>query len=351
MKFKLLIIIYILNFSGVFLKIHGESIKNFNDYFQKISEVKLVETDGFHLSVLPRLVGINENNDFIILDNLNVRNVLVFDKNGTPRTKIGSFGRDQHQFLFPETLYYQKERKEYYIYDSDLLRILVFDNNFEFKYNFFLPLFLEQIIVTKKGRIFCYTSGVPNEKGPDRVIYECTREGKIINKFAKQSKNYCKAGESKGGGIVLKSKNLFVITPYEYEIRKYNLDGKLIKKIQGNSLFYTPPIKIKDLSILKDFKKRNQYHNSWSHIRQIISIGEDFIGIIYLEPGGPRSFLDIYDLNLNIIEKNIQMPQYVGGPAGVFSEGDFIYLLKRPKEATKNNIIPPSIEIYRCKIK
>lgn len=303
------------------------------------------------MSILPRLVGINDDNNFIILDNFNVRNILAFNENGKARTKIGSYGKEKHQYLFPESLYYQKDSKEYYIYDGDLLRILVFDNNFNFKFNFCIPLFLEQIIVTKEGRIFCYTSGVSNKKGPDKVIYECTREGKIVNKFAKQSKNYCKAGESKGGGIVLKGDNLFVITPYEYEIRKYTLEGRLIKKIERNPPFYIPPIKVKDISILKDFRKRNNYHKSWSHIRQIFSIGENFIGVVYLEPGGPRAFLDIYDINLNIVEENILMPEYVGGPAGIFSDGDFVYLLKKAKLSSKNQIIPPSIEIYKSNVK
>lgn len=331
------------------LESYYKKIKSFSDLFTYVEKISLFNDSGFSLSMLPRLYAVTKERDFVIVDNFNVRNIFVFNKKGCPITKIGSFGRAENQYLFPETLFYQSSLGKYYVYDGDLLRIQIYNEDSSFDHGFSIPLFMEQILVTEQNRIYCYTSGVPNRKGVDKVVYECNKTGKIINSFAKQSKNYCKAAESKGGGIVKINNELFVITPYEYEIRKYNLNGKFINSKKGNSPHYIPPLKVEDKNVLNNLHKRVEYHKTWSHIRQILNFGDELIGVVYSEPDGKKIYLDLYDTALNYITGDIQLPEYVGGPAGLLVKENFLYLLQGSKLLSKEKLSNPSIDVFKLK--
>ncbi|MEA2005486.1 MAG: 6-bladed beta-propeller, partial [Acidobacteriota bacterium] len=295
------------------LEFPGSKI-SFGDLFEEVNKVPLHDDPGFELSPWPSIGAINKEGNFIILDNF-ARNILVFNRTGRGKEKIGSQGRGEAQYLYPECMFYQKHLGKYYVYDADRLRILLFDEEFRYSFSFDIPLYLEGLSVTDDGRIFCYTSGAASARGADRVVYECDKNGKILNKFCKMSKNYSPPGESKGGGIVIAGSNLYVITPYEYTIKKFDLDGKMIKEVQGKSTQYIPPKKLTndDLDEMRrDFQKIKEYHRSWSHIGQILRIGKQMIGIVvFMATPEPQTFfLDLYDLDLNRISGDIALPEF-----------------------------------------
>ena len=167
-----------------------------------------------------------------------------------------------------------------------------------------------------------------------------------MNSFTPQSKNYTRSAASEGGGILLIDQHLYVIGPYEYTLSKYELSGKLIKKVQGASSHYLPPSKNINETLLNDLYKLQQFHNSWSHIRQILQIGDKMIGVIFAEAGEARTFLDIYDANLNYITGDILLPDNLIAPKVFFTQGDCLYLLRQIISNTGGQLANPIVAVY-----
>lgn len=298
----------------------------FSDLFEEDERVNLQANDGFGLGPISSIAAVNRRGDFVILDNYGIRQILVFDHTGRGIAKIGSEGKGDGEYLYPDNVFHQEKLAEYYIYDGDLFRVLIFDKDFHYVYKIDIPLYLEQLAVTDEGRIFCYTSGVAGPQGVDRVVYECDRKGNILNRFCRQSKY---SVESKGGGIVIIRNSLYVITPYEYIIRQYAFRGKLLSEKRGDSAHYIPIKRPSNRAVFEDLQKRKEYLSTWSRILQIIRIGSDMIGIVFTEPGKKHVFLDIYDTDLRQKATDIVLPEHAAGPHGLFTHGNCLWMLKR----------------------
>jgi hypothetical protein len=324
-----------------------ESAKSFNELFSKIGEIHLSTDAHCVLSIMPILSGLNNDGEFIILDNVGKRQLLIFDSDGKYKASIGGEGRGKTQFLFPDNVFYRSKTQKYYVYDGDLLRVQEYNRDFMFNRSFPLPLFIEALAISDDDRIFCYSSGTASIKGADKVVYECDWQGKIRNSFCNQATTFSAYAESKGGGILLANKYIYVITPYEYAIRQYTLDGKAIMSIKGSSNNYVPlSIKPKMPVSFEDLNERMSFHATWSHIRQILKIG-NMIGIVFAEPGERRVFLDLYDYDLGPITGDILLPKYLG-LGGVYSQGDILYLLS-PSLETKGHPSNPIVTAYKLK--
>ncbi len=327
----------------------------FSEVFKDVDEIPLMDDSNFSLSALPWLSAVNQRGDFVILDNFGVRQILIFDSKGKRKAGIGSLGTGADQYLYPDNLYYSDQTRRYYVYDGDLLRIQEYNEDFTFNSSVDLPLYLGQMIVTADDRFFCYTSGVASRKGVDKVIYECNRSGEIKNSFADQYAEFSIAGQSRGGGFVLFDSYLYVVTPYEYRLRKYDLGGKLIRTAQGRSSHYVPPPKDFDKGeVLSDLGKRRAYHSTWSHIRQLLKIGDEMIGVVLAEPNERRVFLDLYDADLNYVTGDLQLPEHIGGGSqGIVSRGDRLYLLRseEPFVVSRDvrNLPNPTVVVYELK--
>lgn len=326
--------------------------RSFGDVYTEIRQIPLANDSDFTLSALPWFSAINEQGDFIVLDNFGVRQILVFDSEGGSKAKIGSLGTNADQYLYPDNLFYSDQTHKYYVYDGDLLRIQEYNHDFTFNSSVDLPLYLGQMIVTGDDRFFCYASGVASRKGADRVVYECTKSGEIKNSFADQYEEFSTAGESRGGGIVLLGSHLYVITPYEYKLQKYDLGGELIRSVRGRSSHYVPPsTDFDEREIASDLRKRQAYHATWSHIRQLLKIGDEMIGVVLAEPNERRVFLDLYDTDLNYVTGDLQLPEHIGGGSqGIVSKGDRLYLLRTENPVVLSedvkNLPNPTVVVY-----
>ncbi|MGB9764333.1 MAG: 6-bladed beta-propeller [Candidatus Saccharicenans sp.] len=352
-KLMFFVFIYLYLFS-IFLfayEISAVSIKTgllnqsdkFNKLFELHKKIILLPRKDYNISTVPKLVAINKHDDFIVLDNFINRQILVFDKDGRQKAEIGKRGKKPGEYMFPDCLYYNEYLDKYYVYDGDLLKIAIYDGNFKFDREFNIPLFLESLVVTDKERFFCYTSGAATKKGPDKVIYECDKDGRIINKFCEMSKNYNPLIETKALGVILENNFLFVTTPYEYVIKKYELDGKLVRQAKGNSKNYvSPSILTKDEMnrLRNDFFSRKSIHDTFSHIFYLLKLSDNLIGVLYTSANRKSAFLDLYDLNLNLIESDIDFPMRADGAILVFSKGDFLYRVE------SDNSLNQSLFIY-----
>lgn len=325
-----------------YLSSEDKPTHRFSDFFIAGQRIALEANNDFRLGPMPSLGAINRRGEFIVLDNYGVRQILVFDRVGKPVGKIGTQGNEKGQYLFPDDVFYQQESNHFFVFDGDLLRLLEFDENSKYVSELSLPIYLEQFLFTYDKRLICYSSGAAGPEGADYVIHEYDRTGRLRNRFLRMPSIFTAAAESKGGGIVLIKDFLYVIIPYDYTIYKFNISGKLNNKVHVQSPHYTAMKPYTDRRIESEFEERKRYHSTWSHILQIVQLGEDRFGIVYNEAGTRQDYLDIYNLDPKRLVDSILLPNHVPGPHALYTVGEKLYMI----EPSTSSETPHSADLF-----
>ncbi len=308
----------------------------FDDVFREESRINLDSSDDYLLGPLPKIGAVASNGDCIVLDFVTTR-VDIFDGKGRGRRHLGAPGDGPGEYRYPLALAATRDG-DFYLYDMTLSRVSIYGSDYDFRKSFSPSARLEDIHVVAEGRVFGYV----NSSGAPHVVHELNEQGDTLNEFAPQSENYNVAAASRGGGIVSVGRFLYVATPYEYAVRKYTLDGDLVKTEQGRSTHYVPLRDPPDASILDDMRKRREYMRSWSQFYQLLPIGDRWLGAVFADPQGSRVFMDLYDADLNHIAGSLQLPGYMGGPDALFTREDRLYMLVEPADETSN----PTVVTY-----
>jgi len=318
--------------------------KTLSDVFSEAGRVQFRAQEEY-LSVRPLLKAIDRERRFVVLDKLNVRAIYVFGENGSPAGRIGTEGRALGEYTYPHTVGYSADQARYYVYDGDLLRVLEFGEDFQFRRMFDLALFVDQLLVTPEGRIFCYSSSRAKALASKAVVHEIDDEGRVLRGFAPQSKRYSGWAASEGGGIAYARGWLYVITPYEYLIAVYDLSGNVALRRTGSPDHYVPPgPPPKAPDGVDRLKLAQAYHRSWSHIRQLLLLDDKMIGVVYAAPGEERVFLDLYELDLTPVASALELPEYAGD---LLAHGDSLYALTPARITGQGVPLDRSVVRYR----
>ena len=305
----------------------------FEDIFKEEKRIILDSRDEFLIGPMPQIGAVTADEDIVIFDV--TPRVGVYDRTGAGKGSIGGPGNGPGEFRNPVSI--TSYANDLYLYDNTLSRISRYDETYGFVSSILVSEYLHEIDFSDDGRLYGYWSISPSE-----LVCELDNEGRLLRRFAPQSENYNDAASSYGGGLVLTGGFLYTISPYEYIISKYSLDGVLVDSIQGQSAHYVPPPSQYNERILGDIPSMNEYHDQWSHILQILHIGDRGLAVVFEEPGFTRAFLALYDLDLNPIAEDIQLPDYMRSPDGLFSRGDRLYMLVEPADDLEN----PSVVVY-----
>ncbi|GEM_PF-1774565 len=311
-----------------YLSLREGSGSKFGDYFSAGRKIALDLKDEIQIGPKPSIGALSRRGEFIILDSFGVRQILVFDTNGIYKTRIGSQGTGEGQYLYPDNMFLDQKTGRVYVSDGDLLRILEYDEDYRYLSEIALPVYIEQLLVTKEGRFFCFTSGSAGPDGADRVVYEFDRTGRIKNSFLRMPKTFVPAAEAKGGGMVHINDMFYIITPYEYTINRCNASGKVTAQVRIKTPFYTEMKMYADKKVETDLNERKRYHSTWSHIWWIINIGKDCLGVVYNEAGTKRYYLDIFTSDLDIIAHSILLPNLIATPHAIHTAGNDLYWLE-----------------------
>lgn len=308
----------------------------FQDIFLEERRIVLDSRDEFLVGPLPVIGTVTPQGDIIILD-ITPR-VGIYDQSGAGKGRIGGPGNGPGEYRYPVSI--ASCDGDLYLYDSTLSRISRYDETYRFVSSILVSEHLHEIDFSDEGRLYGYWSTHPSE-----LVCELDDEGRPIRRFAPQSQNYNEAASSSGGGVVLSGGFLYTISPYEYTLSKYALDGVLVESVEGQSAHYIPPPEEFDPRILDDIPSLKAYHNQWSHILQILRIGDRGLAVVFAEPGFSRAFLALYDLDLDPIAEDILLPEYTRAPGALFSRGDRLYMLVEPADDQEN----PSVVVYTLK--
>lgn len=308
----------------------------FQDVFLEEKRIVLDSRDEFLVGPLSSIGTVTSQGDIIILD-ITPR-VGIYDLSGAGKGRIGGPGNGPGEYRYPVSM--ATYGGDLYLYDNTLSRISRYDEAYRFVSSRLISENLNEVHFSDDGRLYGYWSVNPTE-----LVCELDSEGQLLRRFAPQSENYSEAARSSGGGLVISEGFLYTISPYEYTLSKYSLDGVLVDSVEGRSAHYIPPPEEFDPRILNDMPSLKEYHNQWSHILQILRIGDRGLAVVFAEPGYSRAFLALYDLDLNPIAEDILLPDYTRAPGALFSRGDLLYMLVEPVDDQEN----PSVVVYTLK--
>lgn len=320
---------------------------SFSEIFDVQTEIQLGLAEGFELSIRPLIRAVTEEGDVVILDKLNVRTIAVFDSAGKAKGRIGQYGRGEGMYIYPHDLSLDKASGMYYVYDGDLLEILRYGRGLEFVDRHTVLVFADDLIPVPGGRLFAYVSSEIQDEKVRNVIYEIGPDGEILARFMSHPETYTRWASSEGGGVVAVGDLLYAITPYQYAISVYTLDGgHVTTKSQASSHYTAPDGTFKlDEGDPDAFGKLNAFHSSWSHIFQILNFGDRILGIVFAEPGEDRVFLDLFDTDLTVVAEDVELPPYVGE---LFADGNRLYMMLPEREDLgEGRLANPTLRVYR----
>lgn len=325
---------------------HYRSATRFEELFEPVRTFRLAGEEDFPLSVRPLLKEINKAGELVVLDKLNVRDVVVFTPDGVAVGRIGGEGYEPGKYIYPHTVAYDRAQEIYYVYDGDLLRTSVYASDFRFERLFQMPLFLDTLTVTDNSRIYGYMSSKTGINDSPDLVYELDAYGKVIRSFAPQSSNYNGWAATEGGGVVSVDPYLYFITPYELSMSVFSQDGDLLLHRELGSPRYVPPGPAPPEPADDDakFKALDAYHRSWSHIRQVLSLGDKVIAVVIGDPGLDSCYLSLFSLDLEPLAVEIDLPPFLGD---LHAHGDSLYLMAAEREEREGKLLNPTVIEYR----
>lgn len=176
-----------------------------------------------------------------VLDAKNYR-LLKFDKLGNYTWKTGRKGQGPGEFRNPSEVIVSPSR-EIWVLDSPSL-VHVFDMRGKFQRTINLEGLCSNFQFLPDGRLFIDRP----MRGQLGIVAEYySNQGKFIEKFPDEYRYGPKlpswAGGGFGGGFWFLEGKIYMIMPDKYEIREYNLEGKLLGKTKRDFKLKPPEIK------------------------------------------------------------------------------------------------------------
>lgn len=311
------LIIIILIISNSLL--YGEIISKFSNVFKKEEEINF-QTKGREIRYL-RDLKVDLDKNFIFLDKFQI---LIFNYNGSFLTKVGRRGEGPGEFKFPISITIDN-KNNIIVSDIFLRRISKFDKN-----NGFIDSFIASEPHDPAWRIKTNSQGFLFLMGFKRKDYEHLDIGTWINKYSskgkfltsffpsnKLNKNWVLRIGPHCSFDIDKEDIIYAIQHCDYEISKYNSEGKLLKVFgKAPSYFKYPNIKEKidfkrfdtQFELIKKLKKLSV---SWTKIIDIIVIKDKYILLILemnnLINGFDKKYvIDIWGNEGNFITGGIQ---------------------------------------------
>jgi len=160
-------------------------------------------------------------------------------------------------------------------------------------------------MITTDDRLFGFATNVAG--ADNKVIFELSYSGDILNSFMLQSVNFSPSAPSVGGGMAELEQYIYAVTPYEFYVQKFTFAGERLNQSKDVPPQYVEPPK-PVAGQLFNFNQLKEYHNSWSHIQQIMSLPQRIL-VIFGEPTkiGYKKFLAILDADTKLLQ-TVEIP-------------------------------------------
>ena len=261
----------------------------------------------------------------------------LYSKSGSFIKKISRYGNGPGEYQ--NAGYIDVKNDTIYLFDRERQRVLKYDSSGGYVNSLnitTLPSSSFKISPSKNDFIFYHLLTYPN--GPIFSIIDSN--GRIIGSFGKSQKINSVSAYYLIQGITLNEKGfIFIIQPQEYGYLIYNIDGKLLKKIDRDipSYFHSlSPSQVNDINILNR-KKVKQLYFTHSRIRDIFYMGNDILLIQIENPMKNKNFplfLEFWRIDglfLGVLKSNIKVANAKDG---------ILYFWYQSTEKDKNGFYP-----------
>ncbi len=179
------------------------------------------------------------NGNYLISDGI-TREIYIFNSKGEFLRRLGNKGSGPGEFLYPIDVKFNDKDGLIYVLDIKLSRVSAYDTTGKYQFSFNIRRRGEHMILVSE-RLYVYGAGYIQE---DMVSCFNSKNGKLLFTFCEPSdfiKSIKMPISGKVGGCVLYKNRIFLIHPYEYVIRIFNLSGEKLKDIKVNSSLYRYP--------------------------------------------------------------------------------------------------------------
>jgi len=268
-----------------------ENNSDFDSIFVKTNEV-ILNADAQH--VISSIRNMCVTNDNYVINDVQGKQILVFDKKGKFSSSIGNIGSGPGEFKSPYDIALNS-KGELLVLDPSNRRISVFqrDGSFLNSYNVKLG---SRISKDHKGGFYLYNAGEAPFSGID-ILYHYNDDGSFKKAFCPVFSAYPMIG----GNITIDTQgNLFVIHPSVYLIKKFSPNGHFIKDIGQAPKIYKP------IEIPKGQFPQNEDFESYTPLTKVLVLNNLVIVELYRAKPQKR-WLDIYDTEGNLIKNGIEV--------------------------------------------
>lgn len=237
---------------------------------------------------------IDKDGNFIIVDSYQTRGIYVFNKRGDFIKKIGRMGQGSGEHTEPTSIAINP-KGQLLVCDYMNNRINVFNSDYTFYKSIIIQGRIKRhIFAPTISEIIMYNGMAPplGNKIHDTIV-KYNKEGKKIASFAPLQHEVLKTHfcSARNGVSFDKFINIYEINPLFYQIRKYDIDGNLIKECLPNSN--------------KFYLNNNNNDQDPILINGPFVVGEKYI-IVQIE-----NSIDIFDLNLIQIVKELPFKEKI----------------------------------------
>ncbi|MDO5970762.1 6-bladed beta-propeller [Flavivirga aquimarina] len=156
----------------------------FSDIFDNVEYIKLETKEEFLVGEVYELDYFQEN--FYVLDKIKSKSILVFDKEGNYKKRLGQNGNGPEEYVFPQTLEIDQFNKELLVYDSDGKSIIKYDYNGKYKSHINFDYYIRTFSVLEKDLYALYFNHKKNYKEKMGLEYDLmlmNSEGEIVDKL------------------------------------------------------------------------------------------------------------------------------------------------------------------------
>lgn len=299
----------------------------FNDLFELYEEIKL---KGKMLGSIIRIKKM-PNGHFGIIDDSSKR-LNIFNPEGQFIKTVGGLGEGPGEYLNAADFTFDNEGNVY-ILDPGLYKLLSFDGQGNFKWSRRINEYADNIFLFD-NKLYLYNT-VNMIDRPSGACYDLNSGEKLFD-FAEPTEYLKLLIKNKYISLLVNSKSaeiynnkIYLINPYQYAIRVFNLSGSEDKFIYGASKYFIPYDSSKEFDL---FSVNPQ--NFFKSVLNSVSIWSDIIIISFLNNEMKSIFIDFYSLTGHKLNKNsIEIPENLFNPKSFFpfyidSENLFYYYLQ-----------------------
>ncbi len=314
---------------------------SFAALFQLVKKVPLDTTGGSYIGMISD-VAMTSKGDIIVADHSVARQVFMFSPRGSLIGPIGGVGHGPGEYQRPAFVRLDKE-DNIYIGDIGSGKLLVYTPERKYKSSFQLKKNPNRMTVNSKG-VYVQSFDFSDEN----TIFHFSVDGRLLNAFSSIDENFrpLLVILYAGGGLVSDEyENLYQVTVAKYEIAKFSPQGRTITTFTRNAPFLRghnaslPPIQDR-----RAWQKLS-YERTLIHNMFYLQPGFLFVQCInHDEKRNPDFLLEIFDLEGNLVGKEIHLPNMI--VAGV---KDMICFVEQPTSNGAKEISNPTLQFYRLK--